>query len=196
MRKTWRTTWKVLLLMTFLVACVVVTASAATASKVISKHTYSNGEYVTIWGKTKSGKTVWKYRSGKYPEAQCDIVTVRTKGNYVYVLEGRKYVRLSKKTGKVLVKKNVHPKNGGWGGPVTLISSAGDLYAMNYLDTVVYCISKNGKVKWKRDLKDPYYWVYKMKLSNNTLTIYGESPNTWKATLNAKNGKVKKKYTY
>ncbi|MDO5547638.1 MAG: hypothetical protein Q4F79_04045 [Eubacteriales bacterium] len=187
-------TWKVVLLTALLALCLMVTASAATASKVINKHTYSNGkESVTIWGKTKSGKTVWKYRSGKYTAAQCAIVTVRTKGNYVYVLEGRKYIRLSKKTGKILVKKTIHPKNGGWGGPVTLISSAGDLYAMNYLDTVVYRISKNGKIKWKRDLKDPCYWAYRMKLSNNTLTVYGESPNGWKATLNATNGTIKKR---
>ena len=194
MKKQSKNVWKILLLTMLLVSTMIITASAATASKVTYKRTYTNSkESVTIWGKTSSGKTVWTYRSASYTAAQCNAVTVKSKGSYVYVLEGRKYVRLSKKTGKVLAKKNVFPSGWSWGSPTVVISSNGNLYAMNYLDTKVYRISKTGLVAWKRDLKNPYYWGYKMKLSDGKLTIYGEAPNSWKAVLNASSGKVVQK---
>lgn len=194
MKKQSKNVWKILLLTMLLASTMIITASAATASKVTYKRSIASGkESVTIWGKTSSGKTVWTYRSASYTAAQCNAVTVKTKGSYVYVLEGRKYVRLSKKTGKVLAKKNVLPSGRGWGSPVVVISSNGNLYAMNYLDTKVYRISKTGQVAWKRDLKNPYYWGYKMKLSDGKLTIYGEAPNSWKAVLNASSGKVVQK---
>lgn len=199
MKKQSKNVWKILLLTMLLVSTMIITASAATASKVTYKRSIASGkESVTIWGKTSSGKTssgktVWTYRSASYTAAQCNAVTVKTKGSYVYVLEGRKYVRLSKKTGKVLAKKNVLPSGWSWGSPTVVISSNGNLYAMGYLDSTVYRISKSGTVAWKRDLKNPYYWGYKMKLSDGKLTIYGEAPNSWKAVLNASSGKVVQK---
>ena len=194
MKKQSKNVWKILLLTMLLVSTMIITASAATASKVTYKRTYTNSkESVTIWGKTSSGKTVWTYRSASYTAAQCNAVTVKTKGSYVYVLEGRKYVRLSKKTGKVLAKKNVLPSGWHWGSPVVVISSNGNLYAMGYLDSTVYRISKSGTVAWKTKIKDSCYWPAKMKLTNSSLTIYFETPTGYcRAVLSPSTGKVKK----
>ena len=64
MKKQSKNVWKILLLTMLLVSTMIITASAATASKVTYKRTYTNSkESVTIWGKTSSGKTVWTYRS-------------------------------------------------------------------------------------------------------------------------------------
>ena len=194
MKKQSKNVWKILLLTMLLVSTMIITASAATASKVTYKRTYTNSkESVTIWGKTSSGKTVWTYRSASYTAAQCNAVTVKTKGSYVYVLEGRKYVRLSKKTGKVLAKKNVLPSGCSWGSPTVVISSNGNLYAMGYLDSTVYRISKSGTVAWKTKIKDSCYWPAKMKLTSGSLTIYFEMPTgNRRAVLSPSTGKVKK----
>ena len=194
MKKQSKNVWKILLLTMLLASTMIITASAATASKVTYKRTYTNSkESVTIWGKTSSGKTVWTYRSASYTAAQCNAVTVKSKGSYVYVLEGRKYVRLSKKTGKVLAKKNVLPSGWHWGSPVVVISSNGNLYAMGYLDSTVYRISKSGTVAWKTKIKDSCYWPAKMKLTSGSLTIYFEMPTgNRRAVLSPSTGKVKK----
>ena len=145
MKKQSKNVWKILLLTMLLVSTMIITASAATASKVTYKRSIASGkESVTIWGKTSSGKTVWTYRSASYTAAQCNAVTVKTKGSYVYVLEGRKYVRLSKKTGKVLAKKNVLPSGWSWGSPTVVISSNGNLYAMGYLHGLPDFQERNG----------------------------------------------------
>ena len=194
MKKQSKNVWKILLLTMLLVSTMIITASAATASKVTYKRSIASGkESVTIWGKTSSGKTVWTYRRASYTAAQCNAVTVKTKGSYVYVLEGRKYVRLSKKTGKVLAKKNVLPSGWSWGSPTVVISSNGNLYAMGYLDSTVYRISKSGTVAWKTKIKDSCYWPAKMKLTNSSLTIYFETPTGYcRAVLSPSTGKVKK----
>ena len=194
MKKQSKNVWKILLLTMLLASTMIITASAATASKVTYKRSIASGkESVTIWGKTSSGKTVWTYRSASYTAAQCNAVTVKTKGSYVYVLEGRKYVRLSKKTGKVLAKKNVLPSGWSWGSPTVVISSNGTLYAMGYLDSTVYRISKSGTVAWKTKIKDSCYWPAKMKLTNSSLMIYFETPTGYcRAVLSPSTGKVKK----
>lgn len=194
MKKQSRKVWKILLLTMLVAASMVITASAAKVSKVTYKRSYTGGkESVTVWGKTSSGKIVWTYRSASYTAAQCNAVTVKTKGSYVYVLEGRKYVRLGRQSGRVLAKKNVLPSGWSWGSPAVVISSNGNLYAMGYLDNTVYRISKSGTVAWKRKIKDSYFWPAKMKLTSSSLTIYFEAPTgNCRAVLSPATGKVKK----
>ena len=186
--------WKIAVLMVLCVLCLLATASAAKVTKVKCDTKYGNGqEYAIIRGKDSKGKTVWKYKSAKYAAAQCSAVGMKTKGSYVYVLEGRKYIRLSKQTGKVLVKKTVLPSNWRWGSPFMAVDSAGNLYATCCLDSPIYCISKAGKVKWKKTLKNGYFWPSKMKLSGSSLTVSFEPPEgACYAVLNTKTGKVKK----
>ena len=194
MRRRTARAWKIAMLTVLCTICMIATASAAKVSKVTCDVKYNNSyQYAVIRGKTSGGKTVWTYKSAKYTATELAAVAMKTKGSYVYVLEGRKYVRLGKQSGRVLVKKNVLPSGYGWGSPAMVVSSTGNLYAMGYYDDTVYRISKNGTVDWKRSIKDPYYWPYKMKLSSGTLTIYFDPPyGKCSVTLSASTGKIKK----
>lgn len=190
---------KIMPLLILFILCVIApsrTSSAATVSKVTCQYKYaSSKQYAIISGKTSSGKTVWKYTSAKYPATELDAVGMKTKGNSVYILEGRKYIRLGKNTGRLLAKTTVLPSNDRWGSPVMTVSSSGSLYTIGYYDSTVYRISNAGKVIWKRDISSPYYWPYKITLSPGKVTVSYDPPTGKRtAILNASNGKVIKKY--
>ncbi len=187
--------FRIAVLMILCVLSVMVSASAAHVSKVTCKEYYTRDyQYAVIRGRTSSGKTVWTYKSAKYEPTELSAVRMKTRGKYVYVLEGRKYVRLGKQSGRVLVKKNVLPSGCSCGSPVMLVSKSGALYAMGYYSTEVYRISQNGTVKWKTDLGDPYFWVNSMSMSDGILTIRGENSEKWRIKMKASNGSVVKRY--
>lgn len=192
---------KIMPLLILFILCVIIptkTSSAASVSKVTCQYKYSSyKQYAIISGKTSSGKTVWKYTSAKYPATELDAVTMKTKGNSVYILEGRKYIRLGKNTGRVLANRTVLPATESWGSPAMAISNSGNLYAIGYYDSVVYRISSSGKVIWKRNINySDCYWPYKITLSPGKVNVFFDPPVNGKrvVVLKASNGKILKKY--
>lgn len=165
-------------------------ASKEKVANVTKKTTYSNRkEQCTIVGKSAAGKTIWKYKCAKHPAAELSGVSFTTYKNYVYLLDGRAFVKLDKQTGKKLLKKkNLFPETQG--SAVTCVDNQGNLYLTGYYSNTVYKVSPEGKLVWSRKVKSSCYWPSKIKYSKNKLTVSYDSNGSPKAVINAKNGKL------
>lgn len=131
----------------------------------------------TLEGKTKSGKTVWTYTSAAYTAAQLSDLQFKVFKNYVYVLEGKYFIKLNKSTGKTAVRTKVWD---GYGSPIMYIDSKGTLYATHYYSYAeqppysyyyLYKISSSGKLIWRDTLKTKLFWPCKIESRNGKLVI-------------------------
>lgn len=160
-------------------------------TKVTDKwHYYKEGnhyyQYGTIYGKTKKGKTIWSFNTSKCTATELRSASWITKGSYVYIIDGRRFLRLNKQNGKIISMK----KSASVGGSATMyVDGQGSLYAMGYYGNRVTKFTKKGVVKWNRKIKKSYYWPYKIAISGNKLTVYFDG-NKGKAVLDKRTGKV------
>lgn len=179
----------VVFLMCVLLGAVPVSAKT-TVSKVTCTRVDKNGrQYFVMYGKTSTGKKVWKYTSKTYTSTELNALSYKTVGNKVYIIEGRMLPVLNKQTGKALLKKNpFFAKNKS--GMVMYVDSAGNLYTTGYYERVIYKISPKGKVLWKKTVRSDCYWPYKMKISGNKLVVYYEGEGTHAAILYNQTGKT------
>lgn len=123
---------------------ITVKSKKRTVEKVELRYNMKSNRYVsyTIFGKTKSGKNVWSFSTGKtHIAAQvCDMGYAANK-DYVYVLEYPYFYKLDKETGKIVKQTKVSVISSS----NLYIDTDGTLYAVPFLDRdVVYVISKDG----------------------------------------------------
>jgi hypothetical protein len=172
------------------------TKSQASVSTVKSKWKYykKNNRYyqsAVIYGKTKSGKTVWKYKTSRCLATELDSASWKVKGNSVYIIDNATFIRLNKQTGKVVSKKKLDSSYSLWSATM-YIDGDGNLYAIGYYGSEIIKCTKNGVVKWShRIINSNYYWPYKIKLSGKKLTVFFDGDSNYKKIiLNTKNGKI------
>lgn len=61
-------------------------------------------QYFIIRGLDDTGNTVWEYETSEYPRAELDSTSMCLSGDYVYVLDVNKYIRLNKSSGEVVAE--------------------------------------------------------------------------------------------
>ena len=135
--------------LTLIFACVpAAAASKAKVAKVVKKTTYShNKEQCTILGKTSAGKVVWKYKCTKHTATELSGVSFTTDKKYVYLIDGRTFIKLNQQTGKkVLKKKNLFPE--AQGSAVMCVDGSGNLYVTGFYSNTVYKVSPKAKLVW------------------------------------------------
>lgn len=168
-----------------------------TVSKVTSKrYNYRTNDnyyqYSVICGKTKKGKTVWKYTTSKCIATELDSASWKVKGNYVYVIDNTTFLRLNKQNGKVVSKKKFKSSFSLWGATM-YVDGSGNLYAIGYYGQHLIKFTSKGTVKWTRKIKNSYYWPYKITSSGRKLTVYFDG-NGRKAAIDTKTGKISSYY--
>lgn len=165
------------------------TKEAAAAAKVVkvtntSKDVAGGKSIFLIQGKTSAGKVVWTYKTSAQEQTELTSASMKVKGNYVYVIDNNKYIRLKKSTGKVLVKKTL--KSSIWGA-VMKVDNDGCLYAIGYYGSALYKINKNGKTLWKHEFPEDCYWAYKIAFKGSKVIVVFD--NGGKKSVNASTGK-------
>lgn len=168
----------------------VAAASKGKVDKVIKTTTYKNNkEQCTILGQTADGKVLWQYKCAKHPAAELSGVSFTTYKNYVYLTDGRTFVKLNKQSGKRLIKKkNIFPEIQG--SAKMYVDKKGSLYVTGYYNDTIYKISPKGKMVWSRRVKSECYWPIKIKYSKNKITVYYDGNNSPNVVINARNGKI------
>lgn len=153
---------------------------AASVSKISVSTKQKGGKaYYIIRAKNRAGKVVWKYKTKRYDLTELLPVTMKTKGNRVYVFEDGRMLVFHKQNGKRLLRTKKILK--GWQA-VFIVDSSGNCYVQAYYLDDVYKISPQGKVLWKRKIvKTKLYWPGKMEIRKNTVRVYydGESPDPY-----------------
>ena len=133
-------------------------------------------EYNTIRAYNREGEQIWSYECTTGPAMQTFRVSILEGVNYVYVIETSQYIKLDKQNGKELIKTPVQIG----GSPQVCIDSEENVYAVGGLEGKdVFCIEKNGTIKWKCQLDDDFWWPYDLTVSGNTLTIKDESEHNY-----------------
>ena len=148
-----------------------VVAEAATKKKVVkvtSKTKIKDGieSRVTLYGKADDGSVVWKYTSKYRPLAELESNEHYVNGNLVYLFSDRLYA-ISKSTGKVKWTNNCQ-----LGGTCAAFDKKGNMYCTGFYDHSLYCISPKGKMIFKTEFPDRYYWPYEIKLSGTKIRVY------------------------
>ena len=130
--------------------------------------THSAKCYDKFYGKTKSGKVVWKFKSKKYIPAQCYSTSHKIKGKYVYINDCGVMKKLRLKSGKVVKKANKKVAPGGH----LAIDKKGSVYVGAQLGSAVYKLNKNLKYKWRTTIsvKDELA-IYKIKVKNGKVIV-------------------------
>jgi hypothetical protein len=147
-------------------------------------------QYKIIYGKAKNGKTVWKYKTSKCLATELDSATWKVKGNSVYIIDDTTFIRLNKQTGKVVSKKKLDSSYDLWSASM-YVDGDGNLYSIGYYGSKIVKCTKNGVVKWVKDIDENYYWPYKIELSGNKLTVFFDGDSNYqKIILNIKTGKI------
>ena len=181
----------ILILACIICVCMPVSAQAkAKVTRVVLDKKYSNNyEICTLLGQTGDGKTVWKYKCGKNLATELTSVSFKQYGGYVYVIDGKKFLKLKLQTGKKAV---VNKKAFGEGeySATMYIDGKGNLYASGYYSDTIYKISPKGKCLWKTKVKDACCWPYKMECSGNRLTVLYEGWGSPDVVLKTSNGKI------
>lgn len=165
-------------------------ASKEKAAKISKTATYRNNkEQCTIWGKTAAGKVVWKYKCTKRRAAELSGVSFITYKNYVYLIDGRTFIKLNKQNGKkLLTKKNLFPEIQG--SAAMCVDKNGNLYVTGFYSDTIYKISPKGKMIWSRRVKNECYWPSKIKYSKNKLTVCYDGNNSPDVVINANSGRI------
>ena len=149
----------------------------------------NNRQYFVMYGKTNTGRQVWKYTSKTYTATELNALSYQVHGNRIYIIEGRNLILLNKQTGKKTLTRNALFKNNK-SGMVMYIDSAGNLYTTGYYERVIYKISSKGKLLWSKTVRSDCYWPYKMKISGNRLAVYYEGEGSPNVLLNKQTGKT------
>ncbi|HIQ98061.1 MAG TPA: PQQ-binding-like beta-propeller repeat protein [Candidatus Limivivens merdigallinarum] len=180
----------VLLMVSCLLVSGITVSARAAVTKVTDVNNYKNGKQsMVIYGKTRTGKNVWKYKSKSYTATELSAVSYKVWKNRVYIVEGKTLTILNKQTGKALLKrKRVFSQN--MGSAVMYIDKGGNLYTTGYYGDVIYKISPKGKVLWKRTVSSSCYWPTKIRISGNRLVVYYDGYRAPDAVLNKKSGKL------
>ena len=151
--------------------------------------TSSNKCYDKFYGKTKSGKVVWTFKSKKYRPAQCAATSHKIKGKYVYINDCGVMKKLRLKSGKVVKKANKKVAPGGH----LAFDKKGGVYVGASIGSDVYKLNKNLKYKWRTNISIKEAWeMYKIKVKNGkvVVTFYASSDSGYeKHVLNASNGR-------
>lgn len=165
-----------------------------TVTKVTSKQYYKNNkQYSVISGKTKKGKTVWKYKTSQCTATELNSTGFKVKGSYVYMIDNTTYIKLKKQTGKVVYKKKFKSSYVGW-SPSMYVDGSGNLYSIGYYSSRLVKFSPKGKVLWTSNIGRNYYWPYKITASGSKVTVYFENGKKagqrGKVMINTKTGKI------
>ena len=181
------------LLLTLALGVVPVQAAKRKAVKVQSKITrVSNRMYttMTVRGLDSKGKQVWRYKTGKNPITELDMVKCVVRKQKVYIFSGSKLTVLRKTDGKKLwTLNNISPA-----GYVLTFDKSDNLYVTGYYEDIIFKISRNGRILWKSKIDSySYYWPMELKVSGKKLTIrfaFNEGRNKHKAVLSTQTGKL------
>ena len=177
-----------------ILACIVcmsmpVSAQAKVTKVVLDKKYSSNYEVCTLLGQTRDGKTVWKYKCGKNRATELTSVSFKQSGNYVYVIDGKSFLKLKLQTGKkAAVNKKAFAE--ATYSATMYIDGSGNLYASGYYSDMIYKLSPKGKRLWQTKVKESCYWPYKMKCSGNRLKVFYEGEGSPDVVLKTSNGKI------
>lgn len=193
------------IMMVFLILCMTVTmlirpVNVEAANKDACKVTISYKEIgmgkqkATIYGKNKTGKVIWKYKTTTQILADIDKFEFFVNGKYVYIFDYTTLVKVRKKDGKILWKtKKVLPD-----GRSVCFDKKGNIYMCEYYGTRMYKVSSKGKILWKINFgKTGLYFPYKMKYNKGTVKVYCDASSEDYSIhhflyVNAVNGKIKK----
>lgn len=133
-------------------------------------------EYAILKGKTKSGKTVWTYKTRKYKPHQVFDVTHQEDSKQVYVYANGYMTRLSKQTGRVLFNAK---KNREAAGCFRFRVYKGYIYGASWLSEYTMKISKKGKVVWKKKTNPNSKYGAVTKVTYKKGRIYVKYAQEW-----------------
>ena len=152
----------------------VVEAATKKVVKVTSKEEYKDGTYsrVILYGKAKDGSIVWKYTSPYQSLTELPTNEYFINNKFIYLFSDKLYA-ISKSTGKVKWTYKC-----SLGGVSTAFDKNGDMYFTGYYLDTIYCISPEGKLKFKSKIPSQYYWPYEIELSGNEVQVYVEEDST------------------
>ena len=145
-------------------------SAAGTVAKVTMKSQQVDGGKARflIQGKTSSGTVVWTYKTSAKEQTELDSASMKVKGNFVYVVDTNKYIRLKKSNGKVVAKGKL--KTQVWGAAMA-VDSDGNLYTIGYYGSTLYKVNSKGKTVWKHTFSDKFIWPYKITIKGDKVTV-------------------------
>lgn len=170
----------------FALSLSMISTAENTAAKSLSKkqvvkvtHKYKMKEdggkqKVTLYGKARDGKVVWKFSSPYCVCAEQSNNDYFINKNVIYLFSTKLYA-ISKSTGKVKWTYDYEV-----GSPSVAFDKKDNLYCTGGYEDSFICISPKGKLKFEAKFKDPYQWPYKIKIVSGKIRVYLE---------NFKNGK-------
>lgn len=173
-----------------------VQAADKNACKVtISRKEIKGGnEKAVIYGKNKSGKVIWKYKTSVRPSTELDKFEVFVNKKYAYIFDYTTLIKVRIKDGKKMWRvKKIIPD-----GRTVCFDSKENIYMSGFYDSRVYKVSSKGKIVWKTNFeKTSLFWPYKMKYNKGTIKIYCDASLKDDSRyhflyINASNGKIKK----
>lgn len=137
------------------------------AVKVVHKYKANKGKRkVTLFGKSKDGKVVWKFSS---PYCVCTELSDNEyfiNKNVIYLFSNKLYA-IDKTTGKVKWTYDY-----GVGSPCAAFDKKGNLYCAGYYTEGFICISPEGKLKFESNFAEPYQWPSKIKIVSGKVRVY------------------------
>ena len=178
-----------------------VRAATPKVVKVEMKVFYYDSQYkecYKLYGKTKSGKTVWTYKTKKYNSTEISYISWKKWKNQVVIFENGYLIKLNLQNGKRILKTKKPLDDGGY--QCFCIDRKGNIYVQGWYGGNVYKISPKGKVIWKKDVSKKYelLWPEKITIKNGKVkvkcsrVIGSEIDDGHYVLLNAKNGKILK----
>ncbi|MCR4904203.1 MAG: zinc-ribbon domain-containing protein [Butyrivibrio sp.] len=128
-------------------------------------------QYFIIRGLDDTGNTVWEYKTSEYPGAELDSTSMCLSGDYVYVLDVNKYIRLNKSSGEVVAESVYAAEDDSAFGATMYVDDEMNLYAIGFYSNTLYKIDKEANLLWKHEFSYDFYWPDEIKLKDGNVIV-------------------------